>query len=124
MSVEFITNMHSDHDYLPATEFGALRPITSGNYPIFKTQRLLEEICDALHDSTESDFLLFSGSSTIAGLALSVWLGMHGRVNLLMFERRAGRQNYVARTLTQREILQAVEEARSRREAARESNKA
>jgi hypothetical protein len=121
MSVVFVTNFHPDHDYRPATEFGALRPVTSGNYPIFKTQRLLEEICDSLQESSENDFLLFSGSSTIAGLALAVWLSKHSKANLLLFERAMGRNKYVVRTITKHEVLQAIEEARERKELSDES---
>jgi len=40
-----------------------MRPITSGNYAIFKTTRLLEEVVAALARSSETDYLAFSGSA-------------------------------------------------------------
>jgi hypothetical protein len=115
--VVFVTNFHPDHNYQPATEYGAVRPITSGNYPVFKTHRLLEEITDAIVESDEQDFLLLSGSSAIAAIAIAVWLTKHHQVNLLLHEKRHGRQGYVPRTIKRTDLLFAVEEARNRKEA-------
>ncbi len=118
MSVVYITNLHPDHDYQAATEFGALVPVTSGNYPVFQTQRMLEEIAEALRISSADDFLLMSGSSVVASLCIAVWLAMHEQVNLLVFERKHGRQRYVVRTVARSEILINVELARERQEVA------
>jgi len=103
----FISNMAKSHDYTKAAEFGAIRPVTSGNYAIFKTTRLMEEIVDALAISTENDYLLFSGSSVIAALCMSVWMELHGRVKILLYDR--SRQQYVERVLVKKDIRLDIE---------------
>lgn len=115
--VVYVTNLHADHDYTPATEYGAIRPVTSGNYPVFQTRRLMEEICDSLAESTDEDFVLISGSSVIAALTLAVWFGMHSQCNLLLFERKHTRESYTVRTISTIEVLRGIEAARERKEA-------
>lgn len=111
----FVSNMSRDHDYGKAAVFGAIRPITSGNYPIFKTGRLQEEIVTALIHSTEDDYLCLSGSSVVAGLCLAIWLTMHKKVNLLLHDRRQGA--YVPRTLNRDEMRLDIERARDKLQA-------
>lgn len=114
MSVVYISNMGPLHDYSRASVFGALAPITSGNYPIFKTGRLLEEITEKLIDSTADDFLLLSGSNTVAALCLAVWFAKHKRVRLLLFDRPNG---YVERVISREEIhlvIEQVEDAKTK----------
>lgn len=113
----YISNMSRDHDYTDAARFGAIRPITSGNYPIFKTERLREEIIDALLDSKDTDYLLLSGSSVVAGICLSVWFSLHRQVTLLLHDRRQGA--YVPRKLDRNAIALDIERARDKREKAR-----
>lgn len=108
----FISNMSKDHDYTGAVKFGAIRPITSGNYPIFKTQRLLEEIIDALVHSKETDYLLLSGSSVVAGFSLVIWLMLHRKVNLLLHDRRQGQ--YVPRVFQRDTTYLDIERARAK----------
>lgn len=110
----FISNMSKDHDYSDAAKFGAIRPITSGNYPIFKTQRLLEEIIAALVHSGEDDYLLLSGSSVVAGFCLVVWLMLHKKVTLLLHDRRQGA--YVPRLFHRDVTYLEIERARDKLE--------
>lgn len=106
----FISNQAKDHNYEPARKYGALRAITSGNYPIFKTVRLRDEIVQALTHSRPDDYLLLSGSSVVAGLCTSIWMLTHGQVNLLLYDRKAG--EYVTRQLTRDAVLSEIERAR------------
>ena len=113
----FISNQSRQHDYDKAREFGALRAITSGNYAIFKTARLREEIVEALIHSEKDDYLLLSGSSVIAGMCMAVWVLMHGQVNLLLYDRTA--KEYVERKFTRDDTLKELERARDQFEASK-----
>lgn len=106
----FVSNMSRDHDYSKAATFGAVRPVTTGNYPIFKTARLQEEIVRALLASEETDFLLISGSSIVAALCLMIWMQMHKSVQLLLFDRR--QECYVPRKLSKDDIYTEIERQR------------
>ena len=106
--------MGPGHDYSRASVYGALAPITSGNYPIFKTSRLLEEITTKLTESTPDDYLLLSGSNTVAALCLAVWFAKHRGVKLLLFDRPNG---YVERTISREEIhlmIETVDDAKAK----------
>lgn len=109
----FITNMARDHEYAGAARYGALRPITSGNYPIYKTPRLLEEIVQALVDSDADDYLCISGSSIVAALCLWVWIEMHRKCNMLLF-RPADGGSYLLRVLDRAEVRNEIEHTRDR----------
>src|ERR1700681_948330 len=102
-SVVFISNLSGEHDYQPAAEFGALKPVTSGNYPVFKTHRLRDEIAEVLAKSTVNDYLLLSGSSMVAGLCMTYWLMIHDKVNLLLYDKKATK--YVCKTVSRSELL-------------------
>ena len=108
----FITNMNPDHDYTSAAKYGAIRPITSGNYAIFKTSRLIDEAVQALLESDEEDYLLVSGSSVVAAICMAVWLIMHKKANLLLHDRR--QTQYVQRTLHRGSIQLNIEKARDK----------
>lgn len=106
--------MSRDHSYEAAAKYGAIRPITSGNYPIFKTTRLVEELIDALAASKDTDYLLLSGSSVVAGLALAIWLMMHKKVQLLLHDRR--QSAYVPRLFDRTTAMVQIEQARAKLE--------
>lgn len=105
----YVTNL-SDHDYSPIAHYGAMRPITSGNYAIFKTTRLLEEVVSVLAASSDEDYLAFSGSAFVGALCLTVWLIMHKECNVLLFDPR---QNaYVPRVIKRSEIVLQIAKLR------------
>lgn len=108
----FVSNKSSVHDYSPATMFGALRYVTLGNYAIFKTNRLREEIVESLVYSRPDDFLLPSGSAVIAALCTTTWLEMHGSVQLLLWDR--SQSQYVTRVIGRSDIRLEIENARQR----------
>jgi hypothetical protein len=110
MSTVFISNKSDAHDYSPASKFGAIRFVTSGNYPVFKTTRLQEEAIEALIYSKPSDYLLLSGSSLIAAVCLTVWLEMHGEAKILLWDR--ANDGYEERIITKKGVRLAIEEAR------------
>jgi hypothetical protein len=115
MPTVYLSNMSNMHKYSEAAQYGAIRPLTAGNYPIFKTVRLLEEIVDGLVESTDEDYLLLSGSSVIAGLCVAVWLQKHRECKLLLFDRKAGESGkYVVRVVTRDDIVLNIEKAKDR----------
>lgn len=106
--------MAKNHDYSKASKFGAIRPVTSGNYPIFKTTRLMEEIIEALAESKDGDYLLLSGSSVIAALCMLVWMQMHKQVVVLLWDKR--QDDYVERNQSRADIRAEINKTRDRRE--------
>ena len=108
----FITNRSPTHVYDSAYTFGSIRYVTSGNYPIFKTARLQEEIIDVLAYSTKHDYLLFSGSGVVAALCLTVWLEMHGECRALLWDRTE--DAYVLRVIERSNIRLEIERASDR----------
>lgn len=106
----YVSNRASTHDYTSASKMGALRFVTIGNYPIFKTARLQEEIITALAYSTKDDYLLFSGSSVVAALCMAVWLEMHGVAKILLWDRTE--DCYVVRVIEQSRLRIDLESAR------------
>jgi hypothetical protein len=104
--------MNRAHDYGSATKYGALRPVTTGNYPVFKTSRLIEEIIDALVHSGPEDYLLLSGSSTIAGICQVVWIQLHGKCKFLLWSR--DEDSYVVRVIDKPAIVLLIEETKDK----------
>lgn len=111
----FVTNMSPAHSYESAAKYGAVRPVTSGNYPVFKADRLTEEVIRSLTHSEATDYLLFSGSSFVAGICLAVWLMMHRECHALLYDPK--QKAYVPRTIKKQDIQLLIEKARDRMEA-------
>lgn len=106
----FITNMAADHDYESATKFGAIRPVTRGNFPFFKHVRLIEEIAETLVHSSKTDYLAFSGSGFIGALCLNIWLIMHRECRALLFDRQQG--GYILRVIKRDALVINIEKAK------------
>ena len=115
----YITNRSASHDYTSATKHGAIRFVTSGNYPVFKTSRLQEEVAEALAYSQPSDYLLLSGSSVVASICVAVWLEMHSTCHILIWDRV--QDVYVLRIISKSEIAQLVAEVANRLQFTRSS---
>lgn len=108
----FMSNQSRSHDYESAMRFGAIRAVTNGNYPIFNTTRLRQEITDALIHSKPTDFLLLSGSAVISGLCMQVWFMLHGRCKLLLWDR--SENEYVLRDIVADDVRLDIERSRDR----------
>ena len=106
----FITNMSPAHSYESIPKYGAPRPVTTGNYPIWKTERLQEEIVRALSYSQPTDYLAFSGSSFVAAICLAVWLFMHKECRALLYDPK--QKSYVPRTLKKLDIVTQIEKVK------------
>lgn len=108
----FVSNRSNSHDYGSAMRFGAMRAVTTGNYPIFNTTRLRTEIIDALVHSKPTDYLLFSGSAVIAGICMHVWMELHGSVKVLLWDR--SQNEYAVREITRDAVKLEIERTRDR----------
>lgn len=104
--------MAADHNYEFAAKFGAIRPVTRGNFPFFKHVRLLEEITETLIHSSKEDYLAFSGSGFIGALCLSVWLMLHKECRALLYDREE--EAYVLRVIRRDMIVTNIEKAKDK----------
>lgn len=105
--IVYITNLGRDHDYGPAAKWGAIRPITEGNFSIYKTHRILEEVIAGISDSQPTDYLALSGAAIICSIAVSVWLTMHGTCQILIFHPATN--SYQRRSISWDEIRKGFE---------------
>lgn len=112
LATVFITNMAADHNYQSAVKFGAIRPVTRGNFPFFKHVRLQEEIAETLIHSSKTDYLAFSGSGFIGALCLNIWLIMHRECRALLFDRQ--QDAYVLRVIKRDALVINIEKARDK----------
>lgn len=112
----YVTNKSQTHDYTSAAKYGALTFVTNGNYPIFKTARLTEEIIEGLAQSTAEDYLLLSGANLIGALCMIVWLEMHGQVKVLLYDRPE--DEYVVRVIRRTELRMEIETIKDRTQGA------
>ena len=108
--VVFLTNMSADHNYAAAARYGAIRPVTRGNFPVYKHVRLIDEIISALVHSTKEDYLLFSGSAFVASICLSAWLILHRECKALLWDPR--QNGYVPRKITRDALVISIEKAK------------
>ena len=108
----FISNRSRDHTYKSAEKYGSLAYITQGKYPIFKTDLLLREIIKVLLHSEEEDYLILSGSSGISGLVFGIWILMHKKARLLIYDPSV--RGYVERTFKRETVQLSIETARDR----------
>lgn len=115
-SVVFITNKSISHDYSAAEEFGALKFVTMGNYPIFKIDRLTEEVIESLLHSKPTDYLLLSGTAVVAGLCMMIWIELHGKAKILLWDRADS--VYVLKEIVRKDIRLEIERVRAQAEAA------
>lgn len=81
----FIPNK-ANHDYSPASRYGALRFLTVGYIPKFNLNSMLRAIQDGLKDSTENDYVMLTSLTILNVLTCTQFAMMHGRLNLLLFK--------------------------------------
>lgn len=94
----YVSN-YSGHDYKPATKYGQIIPLTVGNINPLQVDRLLFEILNILQDSTPDDYLVLSGHHVIVAIAVSILITLHGKVNLLIWNKNTN--DYNVRTIKQ-----------------------
>lgn len=102
----YIVN-RSGHDFSAALDHGKrLVYLTEGDTPKLKTNQAYRKIVSKLNKSSSEDYLLLSGLSIINTIAGAVFARKHGRLNLLIYKKKAGEKGfYVPRTVNIDELL-------------------
>lgn len=94
----FIPNK-SSHNFEKAEEFGELHYVTEGNVNRYATNKLYRKVVKELRHSSPDDYIVITGLPELQIVLTSVFVRMHGRLNLLLFQSRNGAVNYVVREL-------------------------
>lgn len=91
----------SCHDYSEAESFGTLTFLTKGKINKLATARMYREFEAQLKDSSKEDFILLSGLTIMSVIACCMFAGMHGKLNLLIFDVTRGNKKgfYRLRTI-------------------------
>jgi hypothetical protein len=92
----FISNRTS-HNYDAALKFGEIVSLTKGNMSIEDTSKLYRIMEPILRSSSPNDLILLSGASAINSVAVSIFVALHGKLNLLIYRRNG---TYIERNLT------------------------
>ena len=75
----------SGHDFSAATKFGRLVFLSRGVLSKFNLTAMKRLFDEHLQQSGPEDFILHSGPSVMNALACSIFVALHGRLNLLLF---------------------------------------
>lgn len=94
----FIVN-DSGHDYSAAREFGRLEFLSTGALNKFAVNHMFRLFSKRLAKSDPDDWLLNSGLPQMQQVAASIFVQIHGRLNLLLFKAEGGDIKYVPRTI-------------------------
>lgn len=95
----YITN-RGLHDFSAAERYGALVDLTKGRYNLLSIGRMWRVMTPILRKSNSEDMILVCGPTTMNIISCSIFLLIHGRLNLLLYEvGRDGRGRYKKRTL-------------------------
>lgn len=93
----WITN-YAGHDYEKAKPFGELKYLTKGFIDFKSLDRIKFLVAQEIADSSPDDYLLLSGTSLVCAIASVLFYALHGRVNILNFDKNT--DSYRPITLT------------------------
>jgi hypothetical protein len=99
----------STHDFSAAEIYGDLVFLSSKNISSFKTNRIFRKFYEILKDSDCEDYILLTGLTALNVIAAIIMEELHGRVNLLIFNPRSGKRNYVERVIMTRAFCTGYE---------------
>lgn len=103
MGTVYIVN-NGGHDYSDANRFGRIQFLSAGPVSKFAISKMYREFAMKLRESTDSDYILLTGLTTMACVACSCFAFLHGRINLLIFKNG----KYVERKLVLSELLKVT----------------
>lgn len=83
------------HDFSEAQKHGHLVYMTEGFQPRFSVNTAYRRFEFCMQDSSEEDWLLLTGLSTLNAVASAIFAVKHNRLNLLLFNGKT----YTKRTL-------------------------
>lgn len=87
MATVWVVN-YAGHDFSSALSWGEIRPLTHGYVSLESLDRLKYIFVEATKDSSPEDWLLLSGLMVLNSLASLIMWHRHGRVNLLIHDRK------------------------------------
>lgn len=89
------------HDYSDAEKFGGLRYLSESSMNRFDVSAIWRKFEPQLRHSESGDYILTSGLTVMSVVATSVFVHLHGRLNLLMFKGRRGSRGgeYIPETI-------------------------
>lgn len=76
------------HDYSPAAEYGELNWLTRGYISLGSLDRLFYTVAEAVSQTRDSDFLLPAGLAILNVVAAAVWLRVHGKIRILVWDQK------------------------------------
>lgn len=104
MSVVFVTNKDTNCDYELVKKYGTLTFLTTGK--VLRDGSVPHRLLDQLVNSKVHDCLCMTGDAAISGLALVMWLQMHGEAKIISFDETGPDIDFVYR----RDIRMMVEQ--------------
>ncbi|WAC07773.1 MAG: hypothetical protein OS130_00805 [Thermodesulfobacteriota bacterium] len=104
MKKVFIVN-RGGHDNEDAERFGELVYLSEGVISRYGTTQIYRLFAEKLKDSSPDDYILPTGLSTMGHIACSMFVFLHGKLNLLLYKRNSDGGKYVERTLKMDELL-------------------
>jgi len=99
----YIVN-NGGHDYSDSSRFGHIIFLSAGPVSKFAISKMYREFAMKLRESTDADYILLTGLTTMACVACSCFAFLHGRINLLIFKNG----KYVERKLVLSELLKVT----------------
>jgi hypothetical protein len=87
----FVVSFLRHWDITLAECYGTLVPLSYHSMRKFNTQKMYNTFLPILTESSPEDFILLSGLSVMNGLAMSIFVLKHKRLNLLIHSRMLNR---------------------------------
>ena len=89
------------HDHSDAKRFGEIEYLTEGAINRYATSNMYREFTEKLKTSQPCDYLLPTGLTIMNMIACSIFVLLHGRLNLLIFKtcKKGGAGRYIERRL-------------------------
>ena len=88
MARVFIVNK-SSHDFSPARHFGELVFLSEGPMDRYKANNMVRQFLPELRKSSPSDLLLPCGLGVMNMIAASIFVHLHGRLNILLYKNKS-----------------------------------
>jgi hypothetical protein len=98
------------HDFSAAEKFGELRFLSTSLIQLGSASSIHREFSRILaRESSPDDYILVSGLSLMNGLAFAIFYSLHGRLNLLIYNKRL--DEYDERTLVWDDLRSEYDDA-------------
>jgi len=100
MNKVYVVNK-SGHDFKDANRFGDLIFLSKGKMDRYAITSVYREFSEYLNDSSEDDWILITGLSSMSSIACSMFAYKWGRLNLLLYKNN----RYVERRIILSELI-------------------